>query len=91
MKELGVVNQPKVLSPSTGVRDVPVTLSGRKNPIEIFNLDPYLQSVDGNIGLKFYKKGGKIVKAQNGLYFGKQNLGNDTYGNFNADPVTVTA
>lgn len=40
---------------------------------------------------RLYKKGGKIVKAQNGLYFGKQNLGNDTYGNFNADPVTVTA
>lgn len=91
MKELGVVNQPKVLSPSTGVRDVPVTLSGRKNPIEIFNLDPYLQSVDGNIGLKFYKKGGKIVKAQNGTYFGKSNLGNDTFGNFDIDSVTISS
>ena len=91
MKELGVVNQPKVLSPSTGVRDVPVTLSGRKNPIEIFNLDPYLQSVDGSIGLKFYKKGGKIVKAKDGLYFEKQNLGNNTYSNFNVNPVIVTA
>ena len=40
---------------------------------------------------RLYKKGGKIIKAQNGTYFGKPNIGNNTFGSFNADPVTVSA
>ena len=55
-----------MLPESTGVRDIPVTLSGIKNPIEIRSIDPYLQQVDDYIGLRFHKKGGKIIKAQGG-------------------------
>lgn len=54
------------LPEATGVRDIPVTLPGRRSPIEISNIDPYMQQVDDFIGLRFHKKGGKIVKAEPG-------------------------
>lgn len=59
---------PLALSQSTGIRDIPVTLSGRRNPIEISNIDPYLSQIDDYIGLRFHKKGGKILKAYRGLH-----------------------
>lgn len=80
-----------LLQPSTGIRDIPVTISERKNPTEIINIDPYLQSIDGNIGFKFYRKGGKIIKAQKGsntMYrtFTDQNdANNDTFRDLNDD------
>lgn len=40
---------------------------------------------------RLYKKGGKIIKAQNGTYFGKSNLGNNTFGNFDIDSVTISS
>lgn len=55
-----------LLPPSTGVRDVPVTLRGVKDPIEILNINPYMQNIDGYYGLKFHKNGGKIIKAIGG-------------------------
>lgn len=57
---------PLALSPSTGVRDIPITLPGRRSPIEVNNIDPYLSQIDDFVGLRFHKKGGKILKAEPG-------------------------
>ena len=54
------------LPPSSGIRDIPVTLSGRRDPVVITNIDPYIQNIDGYYGMRFHKKGGKIIKAQAG-------------------------
>ena len=62
----GFRTMPIALPESSGIRDIPVTLSRRKNPTEIINIDPYIQSIDDYIGLRFHKKGGKIVKARFG-------------------------
>lgn len=66
MKGINTPSTQSLLPPPTGIRNIHVTLSGRKNPTIIENIDPYLQNVDEYIGMRFHKKGG-IIKAEGGL------------------------
>lgn len=79
-----------LLPEGSGIRDIPVTLSGRISPTEVINIDPYTQSIDDYIGLRFHKKGGKISKAKNGT---NSNWFLDSSGKpltIKGDPIVVT-